>query len=170
MKKPIVHRIFLPVFMWVCSCQGSAPTEVSQEKRKPSNFNESSMNSKKEGKKSRTEIDEIPANPRALLKGHDVFSCVQKPHQSAGSSPELCFEVSRIPIGNDDTAIQQAQALCGQNQWKMGDPCPRSGVLAVCKGAVMSSGLSYDKYLYKRGLSIDDECQANGGQQVAELR
>jgi hypothetical protein len=171
MKQLTIWRVTLPIFMWICSCQGSTTSDLTHDQRKASSSAENLELAPKEGKRNRTEIDEVPANMKANLKGYDTFSCVQKNLDTQTSSEiELCFEVSRTNMGNDDTAIQYAQALCGHNQWQVGKSCPKSGVLTSCKGAVMNSGLTYDKYLYKKGLTIDDECMANGGQQIAEIR
>lgn len=171
MKKTTFWRISLPFFMWICSCQGSSPNDSSQDQRKqPSSSENLESGRDKQGNRPRKEIDEIPANLKANLRGIDIFSCVQKTKESSTSEVELCFEVSRSHLGNDDTAIQYAQALCAHNQWLAGKPCPKSGILTSCKGAVLNSGLTYDKYGYKKGLTLEDECLANGGQQVAEMR
>lgn len=162
-----IWRVTL-AFLWLTACQGSTSQDRETDQRKAT----APAPSSKDSRKLNHEIDEVPANLKASLQGFEVFSCIQKANdpETKKSRMEVCFEVSRQNLGNDDTAIQGAKAYCGHNQWISGKRCPKEGVVSVCKGAVLTSGLTYDKYGYDKTIAIEEECQANGGSQVAVIR
>jgi hypothetical protein len=163
-----IWRVTL-AFLWLTACQGSNPQDRETDRRKASS---QEADASKDPRKLKHEIDEVPANLKANLQGYDVFSCIQKSidPETRKSKIEICFEVSRQNLGNDDTAIQGARAYCAHNEWVAGKQCPTAGVVSVCKGAVLTTGLTYDKYGYDKTNAIDDECAANGGRQVAGLK
>lgn len=89
-----------------------------------------------------------------------VYSCRQT---NESGKVEVCVEVSTRMLGNDENAILSARQHCGNYEWRIAEGCPPSGAKAQCLGASLEGVFVYDKFVYAEGISITEECHANGG-------